>query len=175
MAMDQEYIHSLFLYHEGQLLWKPRNENTFLRPCDASRYRNRYAGRSAGHEDRRGYRQLALPDGTRTLAHRVVWVWHNGTIRGGLEIDHIDGNPRNNRIENLRAVSHSENQKNRAKPKTNTSGNANVKWLPERRKWRARGFIGGSKHLGYFSKEQEAVAAVRAYYQANKCTERHGL
>jgi hypothetical protein len=175
MTTDQNYVRSLFLYHDGQLLWKPRTDDTFQRPCDAARYRNNFANRNAGYEDWRGYRQLNLPDGTRTLAHRIVWIWHNGPISNGLTIDHIDGDTRNNRIKNLRAVPHSENMKNRAKGRTNTSGITNVQWLPERGKWRARGFIGGSKHLGYFAEKDDAVKAIRAYYQANGCTDRHGL
>lgn len=41
--------------------------------------------------------------------HRVVWVWHNGAIPGGKEINHIDYNRSNNHIENLELVTHSEN------------------------------------------------------------------
>ena len=175
MTASQDYVRSLFSYHDGQLLWRPREDNTFLRPCDAARYKNNCAGQNAGWEDGRGYRQLTLPNGTRTLAHRVVWLWHNGLIPDGLAIDHIDGKPNNNRIENLRAVSHSENMKNRAKSQINTSGATNVQWLPERRKWRARGFIGGSKHLGYFDAKDDAVQAIRAYYRLHGCTERHGI
>lgn len=175
MTADQAYVRSLFSYRDGALLWVPRTEDSFLRPCDATRYRNQHQGRSAGHEDRRGYRQLALPDGTRCLAHRIVWLWHNGPIPEGFEIDHIDGDNRNNRIENLRAVPHVENLKNRAKLRTNTSGTTNVQWISGRRKWRARGFIGGSKHLGYFVERDEAVEAIRTYYRAHGCTERHGI
>lgn len=41
--------------------------------------------------------------------HRVVWVWHNGAIPEGKEINHKDYNRANNRIENLEVVTHSEN------------------------------------------------------------------
>ena len=41
--------------------------------------------------------------------HRVIWVWHNGTIPNGMEINHIDYNRGNNHIENLELVTHSEN------------------------------------------------------------------
>ncbi len=43
--------------------------------------------------------------------HGAVWAWHHGRLPEG-EIDHIDGNERNNRIENLREVSGHENQMN---------------------------------------------------------------
>ena len=43
--------------------------------------------------------------------HGAVWAWHHGRLPEG-EIDHIDGNERNNRIENLREVSGHENRMN---------------------------------------------------------------
>ncbi len=55
-------------------------------------------------------------------AHRLIYAWHNGEIGKSLLIDHIDRNKKNNKIENLRAVSASENSQNRKKPVNNTSG-----------------------------------------------------
>lgn len=46
------------------------------------------------------------------LCHRVVWVLHNGTIENNVVIDHIDGDPSNNRIDNLRAVTKRGNCQN---------------------------------------------------------------
>lgn len=45
------------------------------------------------------------------LVHRVVWEAFNGPIPEGLDIDHIDGNPKNNALENLQAISHRKNIK----------------------------------------------------------------
>ncbi len=47
----------------------------------------------------------------RLLYHSVVWAWHHGRLPEG-QIDHIDGNERNNCIENLREVNGHENQMN---------------------------------------------------------------
>lgn len=52
--------------------------------------------------------------------HRVVWVWHNGAIPQGKEINHIDYNRSNNRIENLEVVTHSENMQH-SRPNFNPS------------------------------------------------------
>ena len=43
------------------------------------------------------------------MEHRVIWVWYNGEIPMGKEINHIDYNRSNNHISNLEAVTHSEN------------------------------------------------------------------
>lgn len=45
--------------------------------------------------------------------HRVIWLLHNGRIDSNMVVDHIDNNPSNNSIDNLRMVSFSENSKNR--------------------------------------------------------------
>lgn len=50
--------------------------------------------------------------GKHFLVHRMVWEAFNGKA-DGLDIDHIDGNPHNNALDNLRAVSHQENIKSR--------------------------------------------------------------
>lgn len=56
------------------------------------------------------------------MSHRIAWVISNGMIPDGMEIDHIDGNRLNNKIGNLRLVSHSGNMKNVGIRKSNTSG-----------------------------------------------------
>jgi hypothetical protein len=47
------------------------------------------------------------------LVHRVVWEAFKGSIPEGYDVDHIDGNPKNNSIDNLQAISHLENIKKR--------------------------------------------------------------
>ena len=47
------------------------------------------------------------------LAHRVVYLLNNGSICRTKVIDHIDGNPLNNKLENLRLTTSSENSKNK--------------------------------------------------------------
>lgn len=43
--------------------------------------------------------------------HALVWMAFRGTRPNGLEINHKDGNKRNNRLENLELITHSENIK----------------------------------------------------------------
>lgn len=66
-----------------------------------------------------GYSTVQI-DGKPCLIHRVVWVLHNGEILDDNVIDHIDGNPNNNTISNLRCVSQSSNCKVKKHRKSNT-------------------------------------------------------
>jgi hypothetical protein len=64
--------------------------------------------------------------GRKGLTHRIVWEILNGEIPDGLYIDHIDGNGLNNRIENLRLVTHAQNCSNLGKNKNNKTGYTGV-------------------------------------------------
>lgn len=68
-------------------------------------------GTEAGNMMQNGYRKLKFC-GKQYLTHRVVWLLQHGTWPFG-DIDHIDGNPSNNKLDNLRDVSHSVNLQNR--------------------------------------------------------------
>lgn len=60
--------------------------------------------------------------------HRIVYVLFHGKIENDLVVDHIDGNPFNNRVENLRLVHKAVNHRNAKKFSNNTSGHAGVYW-----------------------------------------------
>lgn len=96
--------------------------------------------------------------GRNVMAHRAVWKLHHGT--DPIEIDHIDGNPGNNRIENLRAVDRQGNVRNARIRKTNKSGVQGVhrhcgKWVAQIR-------AGGRQvYLGAFERLEDAAAARR--------------
>lgn len=68
-----------------------------------SRFKSR-VGAPAGALNSKGYYDLrSAPTGCNPrMAHAIVWELHNGAIPDGLEVDHIDGNPSNDLIENLR-------------------------------------------------------------------------
>lgn len=75
-------------------------------------------GMIAGTKRRDGYIQIRV-DGTMYRAHRLVWVYVNGDIPS-MEIDHIDGDKSNNRIENLRDVTRIKNLHNQTKPRADS-------------------------------------------------------
>lgn len=70
-------------------------------------------------------------------AHRLAWLYIHGVWPEN-EIDHIDHNPKNNKLINLRSVTTKENSKNRKKYCTNTSGVNGVHWCKRRSKWISR-------------------------------------
>lgn len=78
------------------------------------------AGSPAGSLDIKYYRVTIARK--RYKAHRVVWELHNGSVEKGMTIDHINGNPIDNRIENLRCVTLPENARNLNMSLRNKSG-----------------------------------------------------
>ena len=95
-------------------------------------------------------------------AHRLAWLHTYGEWPTG-QIDHINRVRTDNRISNLRDVTHKQNHQNRSKPSSNTSGHPGVCWHKLNSRWVAQ-IKHNQKpiHLGYFSTIEEAVAARKA-------------
>ena len=115
-------------------------------------------------------------------AHLIVWSLHYGIIPDGMFIDHKDGNCLNNKIENLRLVTHEVNMKNKAKYKNNSTGITGV-YLDSRGNYVASWNHGGKKFKKSFSSskygEQNALnlaVECRDYHISldKDYTERHG-
>lgn len=77
----------------------------------------RGSGRIASNKDDRGYIRVSY-HGKILKAHRVAWAIYHG-IMPCLDIDHINGVKSDNRIGNLREVSHRQNQQNRRSAQSN--------------------------------------------------------
>jgi len=92
----------------------------------------------------------------KTYLHRIVLGADSGD-----EVDHINNNGLDNRIDNLRIVTSFQNRQNRAKQKNNTSGAPCVYWSKKSRKWFGELQFNGEKlHLGYFDTVDSAFDAV---------------
>lgn len=95
-------------------------------------------------------------------AHRLAWLLHYGEWPKGV-VDHKDGDPGNNRIENLRDCTHAQNIANQRRRTDNKSGVKGVYWDASRKKWHAQIVkeVGTSKSrsLGRFNTIEEAAAA----------------
>lgn len=108
--------------------------------------------------------------------HRLVWLWHYGEWPY-YEIDHINGNRLDNRIENLRDVPHDVNLRNSRKRINNTSGHTGICYHSRDKRWVAR----YRKHpetiiIGYFVSKEAAVLAYELYVNTlQDASARHGL
>jgi len=111
-----------------------------------------------GHSNGKGRIKIKLKKGI-FYAHRIIWEMHFGKIPNGLIIDHMNGNPSDNRIENLRLVTHEGNMQNIRKPmSTNKCGLLGVS--AKKHRWAATiRFQGKKKHIGYFATKEEAHVA----------------
>jgi hypothetical protein len=121
---------------------------------------NRIGGRPR-FEGPNGYAAIGA-DSLKYLYHRLVWFWHHNEWPE--VIDHVDGDKQNNRIENLRACTQSQNLCNAQIPSDNKSGFKGVSWSSSANKWRARCGLHKVQHnLGVFDTREEAAEAVRAF------------
>lgn len=116
------------------------------------------AGDVAGGFMQSGYRRISLLERV-FMSHQLAWAIHHGRWPAG-HIDHVNGNPSDNRIENLRECTASQNQANRKKLSTNTSGLRGVTWNRSAKKWQAGIKLHGrSYHLGLYADKNDAHAA----------------
>lgn len=150
----------------GVLRWKPRTPKDFPADCGPSTpeqicdlWNSKWAGKEAfGYLSKRGYKVGNIRPHTLS-AHRVAWAiyfykWPDG------QIDHINGDRTDNRIDNLREVTNAENAKNMRRKSTNKSGTTGVFFAKHVGKWTAQITVNGrGKHLGLFVRKRDAIAA----------------
>lgn len=121
---------------------------------------HKVAGKRAGTLSRAGYRYISIK-GHKMLAHRLAWLYVHGVWPDGL-IDHINGDPDDNRIANLRVATHGENMQNRQRAnRNNSTGMMGVRRYYNR--WRAVISVGRTSiPLGIFDSPEEAHEAYLA-------------
>jgi hypothetical protein len=131
------------------------------------------AGAEAGAITRDGYRDISISMCGKkrgVKAHRIAWALAYGRWPEK-DIDHINGNRLDNRLENLRDISRSHNLQNQQKSHArNKSGAAipGVWWSEEKLKYRVQGYIDGKRrHVGYFKSIADAEAASLDFRRAN--------
>ena len=116
------------------------------------------AGDKAGAVNGSGY-LLTTIEGVKYRNHRIIFLMHHGFLPACL--DHIDNNKLNNRIENLRPATPSQNQCNSGMRKDNTSGVKGVTWFPESSKWRVQIKYNGKRHCyGLYNTLLEATTVI---------------
>jgi HNH endonuclease len=104
------------------------------------------------------YRCIRI-DGRNYTAHQLAWFYVTGEWATSL-VDHRDGDPINNRWDNLRLATRSQNSANRRRNRNNRSGFKGVIWDRRHGGWLARiGKDGRTYYLGRYATAEEAHAA----------------
>ena len=161
-TFTKEYLERFVIYEPetGKFFWKEREGD--------KRFNSRYAGKEAGTRRYDSYKNPRCIhihfDGRLLMAHRMAYVIHYGEeLPLDIEVDHIDGDPFNNKIENLRKATRMQNGANTRKQCNNKSGYKGVRASGRKKNpWRAYICHNGVKyHLGCFPTEQEAHEAYR--------------
>ena len=162
-----EELHNLLHYEDGKLIWRVRGNGKFDK---------QFASKEAGCKKRPdGYAVIAY-FGKYLMTHRVVWTMFNRQLVKGEDIDHINGDRGDNRIENLRLCSRAENLRNSQRRKDNSSGVKGVGFHALSGKWRARISVDGKQvYLGLFQSCEEAEnAIVKVRAKAHGCFANNG-
>lgn len=130
--VTQDFIKSLLNYNPdtGIFTWKRNN-------------------RKAGYVQKDGYIRFNF-NNIHYRAHRLAWLYVYGNFPDS-HIDHINGNPSDNRINNLRLCDRSQNMSNRKLNNNNKLGIKGVCWNKRIKKFHVQiGINGKVKHIGYF-------------------------
>ena len=175
LDLDIEYLKECFVYEasSGRLFWKQRPLHHFASSNACAVWNTKHAGAEAGSPNIK--KRWSTKIKARLYQnHRLVWALVHGAWPAD-QIDHINGDPEDNRIENLRVVSNAENQRNRGRSRNNTSGTNGVYWHSRDHVWTS--FIrenGKQRSLGAFTTQAQAMVARKAAEQRLGYTARHG-
>jgi len=178
---SKEFLEECFeaQFFRGKLIWKVRPTHHFSNPNSAASWNSRFAGQEAGS-------RICNPDGSHRYphvglkgaangkaylysVHFVMWIMAGRNIPEGMEIDHKNRDPWDNRLRNLRLGNPSDNVRNIGSHKEKKS--KLPKWVFRDRKCLIAKVVhnGASHHLGFFQDTETAhLAAFR------KATELHG-
>lgn len=138
----------------GAFTWLHRSD---MRP----QWNGKYAGKIAGCDKGNGYIKIAINNRAHH-AHRLAWLYVHGSLPSN-GIDHVDGNPSNNRIANLRPATQAENMRNIGKRSRNTSGFKGVSFHKQSGKWIVRAkYEGKNRYFGLYDTAEQAAAAYDA-------------
>ena len=164
MEITQQKLSEMFSYDRetGFLTWKTRPLHHFKDIRCQKIFNTKYAGIVAGTytttQSNKSYRIISIFN-RRYLAHRIIWFLLNGS-QPKYEIDHINGDSKDNRIDNLRDVSRKENNKNMRLGIRNTSGRVGVSFDKVGKVWKAEiGLNGKTLFIAQYESFDLASAA----------------
>ena len=114
----KDFLNSLYDYRDGKIYKKGGDK-----PC--------------GYAKPNGYVQSYVSKTGKRYVHRLIWIMHNGEIPAGMEIDHLNGVRDDNRIENLRCASVTQNRRNQGTRKRKYPGVNGVSYNKRDNLWHA--------------------------------------
>jgi len=149
--ISQEYIKSLFDYLDGELIRKKSS---------GGHVSGEIVGWISNSRREKFYKKTTI-DSKTYYVHSLVFLFHHGIL--SKRIDHIDGNGLNNKIENLRECTQSQNIANSKISTANTSGYKGVTFRKDTKKWQAQIMV-NKKHisLGSYATKEEAFEAYKS-------------
>lgn len=145
--MNSEKARELFSYADGFLYWRNPEGNM-------------KKGR-LGSLNHKGYVRVCV-SGRFFFAHRIIWMMHNHDIPQEKQIDHINRVKADNRIENLRLVTPSQNIANR------DIDEAGFHWDKAYQKWRVQIRVTGVKKIKCVGRYNNRIDARAAYLAAKR-------
>lgn len=158
-----ERAHELLSYdsESGEFRWRVARRGVKL-------------NKAAGCFDKKfGYIRIRI-DSRLYMIHRIAWLLSHKKFPEN-EIDHINGDRKDNRICNLRDVTSSENNKNMGLRKDNTSGTFGVSWYKSRSKWHVRIRTNNVViHGGYFASIEDAIKQRNLMETTHGFSDNHG-
>jgi hypothetical protein len=162
MLPSIEQLRKLFDYDPvtGVLTHRNRLREAFPSKRAWLTWQTRYAGKPAGWKNKDAWTVTVTDAGIKhkILAHRLIWAIAHGCWPAE-QIDHRNGNPSDNRLDNIREATRAENGQNL--PPVSTRGtcfDGSTRGL--KRRWRAYIKVDKKQRwLGAFATREEAHAA----------------
>jgi len=152
--LTKDLLHDLFDYRDGKLFWK-----------NTTRHRTDLIGKEVGCINGDGYKTTKI-FGKQYQVHRLIYAMFHGNLPKCL--DHIDGDRSNNKIENLRKATFSENSHNTKIYKSNKTGIKGINFNKQYQKFSVRCSVNGKSYwLGLFTDLQEAEKVVKEFRSKN--------
>jgi hypothetical protein len=132
------------------------------------------AGKVAGCQSTNTYGAVMV-DGVSHCAHRVIFCMHHGYMPE--QVDHIDGNRKNNAIENLRPATNALNCLNKGVQSNNKLGIKNVCWSKQNKKWFVQVSVKGKRVVSKFFDDLDLadLVATMAREKYHGAFANHGL